>query len=161
MFYSNVVERMGAGGLNLRTGNFAVLLMEAVVAANFAHSTVAQVLAAATEFNDVNYVPGFGGAGRRALAYTTVPGGTQLAGAYTINAAELRGEFRFDDVTWNNLGGAKPVRAALLFEIPAGAASDADLIPLVFFDTADVATNGTPYVLTVGSDGAIWLGGVA
>lgn len=160
MFYANVVERMGVGGLNLRTGNFAVLLLEAVAGVDFSHNTVAQVLAASTEFNDANYVPGFGGAGRRALAYATVNGATQAAGAYTVNVAERRGEFRFDDVTWNNLGGAKPVRAALLFEIPAGAASDADLVPLVFFDTADVATNGTPYVLTVGSDGAIWLGGV-
>lgn len=158
--YNAAKTRLGKAQLDFTTGTFKVLLLKTKGTApnnpdNPDLATVAAVLATTgtAEFNDTGYAGGFAGAGRKTLAYTSVPGGNQAGSLQQDNANDWAW-WDFDDVTWASLGGTQTVNGALLYLQPGGAASDSDCIPIVFLDVT-VVTNGGDVTLQPGSSGVV------
>jgi hypothetical protein len=92
----------------------------------------------AAEIVTSGYVGGFGGAGRK-----TVTVSMQANDSSSPNRVEIA--FTPDPTTWTALGSptTDTIGGVALIYVPAGATSDADLIPIAFWDLAtEVTTNG-------------------
>lgn len=102
-----------------------------------------------------SYDPGFSASGRK----------TCTAQLVTFNTAKNRIELDLGDLTWTALGAAATNAVAVLFFFqPTAAATDADLIPLIWIDTVASGQtfpfngSGGDAVLQIGANGLIWIG---
>lgn len=64
----------------------------------------------------------------------------------------------FADITWSSLGaGTRSIEGVLIYH--QDSAADSGRIPILFFDTANVASNGGDVTLTVNASGAFRITG--
>lgn len=136
--YNVAAVGIGNGTIDLDSNTLKVMLVKSTYTpANHNDTTVSANLTAA-EIVATNYAGGFGGAGRKTATGVTVTQNNALPGAKVV----------LGNLTWTALGGTTndSIGAAVLIK---EGTSDADSIPIVFWDITDTNTNSGDFTLTM------------
>ncbi len=118
-----------------------VLLVDATPGAGIDPDTATVAGLSVDELPSITgYAPGFAGAGRRSLANVAV----------TYDGAANTVRLDADDVVWTAVHAGQPIGGAVVY---INGTSDADSVPVVYLDPADITTNGQDVTLQFATAG--------
>jgi len=132
-YYNTGLLQIQNGTIDPDTDVLKIMLVGTGYSFDPDHTTVSQV--SGSELVATNYAGGFGGAGRKTLTVTALKDDTLD-----------KVIFNFADATWSALGGAVNDTVAGAVVIKENS-SDADSVPIFYFDLSDLVTNGSSYTL--------------
>jgi len=138
-WYTSGLRKCLDGTLNLDTDTVKLMLTDDVY--SFAQTEDNLTALATNELNCTNYTGGFAGGGRKTVAVALTDNDTSHRVDIELNGGS--------DLTWTALGGAANDTiggAALVYETGA---SDANSVPLCWFNLTDTGTNGSDVVLDI------------
>lgn len=149
--YNNVAGKIVDQSINLLTDILKVMLVTSAYVPDRDHDFVSSA-AAAELATTTNYVPGFGGAGRKLLAGRTV----------TVDDPNDRSELDCNDFLWTALGGASNQTIAAFIVIKE-ITNDAASLLIAYVDTSTgtpslpFTTNGSDFTGVINVEGLIQL----
>lgn len=149
-WYTRGLGAIMAGTVNLDTDTLKVMLVDSGYTFNKDDDFISSGAGTpgGEEVSGTGYTAGFGGAGRKTIANTTV----------SFDDTNDRAELDGDDVTWTAINAGTAKAAIIVKEVT----SDADSILIAYIDTATGATfpvtfNGGDYTLAWNAEGILQL----